>query len=80
MDDLYQQAEDCLMALTEKICEIHGQYRGIYLILYWILEWCADKLIWRQRMKRENHGINSVCWVCGGSHFDFECPHRLKGE
>ena len=48
-DDPEYQAEGHLLALTEKICEIHGQYRGIYLVLFWVLEWTADKLIYRKR-------------------------------
>jgi len=41
------KAEESLLALTETICEKWGQYRGRYRIYYWLLEWAANKLIWR---------------------------------
>ena len=43
----YYQAEYSLLDFTETVCKIHGQYKGIYLIYYHILEWVADKLLWR---------------------------------
>ena len=44
----YYQAEYYLLYFTETVCKIHGQYKGIYLIYYRILEWVADKLLWRK--------------------------------
>lgn len=38
------------MELTETICSLHGQYKGIYKIYYHILEFVADKLIWRKEL------------------------------
>jgi len=31
--------------------------------------------IFNKPLKRENHN-NPVCNICGGEHFDFECPDR----
>ena len=45
------QAECAMMDVTERICEMHGQPRGIYKILFLIMTWCADKLIWRADTK-----------------------------
>lgn len=45
--DIYFRAECSLLEFTETVCKIHGQYRGIYLIYYHVLEWVADKLLWR---------------------------------
>jgi len=45
--DAYFNAEYSLLDFTERVCEIHGQYKGIYLIYYRIFEWLADKLLWR---------------------------------
>lgn len=45
---LHYDAEYSLLDFTETVCELHGQYKGIYLIYYHILEWVADKLIWRK--------------------------------
>jgi len=39
-------AEEKLMALTEQIWSM-GKPVGIYKILFRLLEFCADKLIWR---------------------------------
>lgn len=47
----YYDAEYSLLNFTERVCEIHGQYRGIYLIYYHIFEWLADKLLWRAKAK-----------------------------
>ena len=46
-NDPQVRAEVALLDLTEAICEKWGQYRGIYLLLYWLLEWTATILIWR---------------------------------
>jgi len=40
-------AECALMGFTEKIIEINGQPKGIYGVYFWLLQWSADKLIWR---------------------------------
>ena len=48
-NDLHYQAEGHLLELTETICQLHGQYKGRYLVLYHLLEWVADKLIWRSK-------------------------------
>ena len=47
MADPQVQAEAALLELTESICKKYGPYRGRYKLLYWLLEWTADKLIWR---------------------------------
>ena len=39
--------EEKLMDFTEHIWKM-GRPRGIYKILYRVLEFCADKLIWRK--------------------------------
>jgi len=41
-------AECKLIDLTETICIIHGKKRpnGLSGILFWLLEWSANKLIW----------------------------------
>lgn len=46
---LYYNAEYSLLEFTETVCEIHGQYTGIYKIYYHIFEWVADKLLWRNK-------------------------------
>ena len=43
----YLHAEYSLLDFTERVCKIHGQHRGIYLIYYRIFQWLADKLLWR---------------------------------
>jgi len=40
-------AEGVLLSLQDEICKAYGQPQGIYRILFWILNWSADKLIWR---------------------------------
>lgn len=45
------QAEYALLDVTEKIWEM-GEPKGIYRIIYWLLEWSADKLIWRKKEKQ----------------------------
>jgi len=42
-------AECALMDFTEKIIEINGQPKGVYKVLFWLLDWAADRLIWRKR-------------------------------
>lgn len=42
-------AETLLYQLTEKIIEIHGQNRGRYKFYMWVLEFFAEKLIYRKR-------------------------------
>lgn len=46
------QAECALMDVTEKICKMYGQPKGIYGILFWLLNWSADKLIWRKQLPK----------------------------
>ena len=46
-------AECALMDVTERICKMHGQPKGIYGLLFWILNWSADKLIWRKQLPNE---------------------------
>ena len=46
--DLRFRAECSLLGVTDEICQILGQPRGIYRILFWLLQWCANKLIWRK--------------------------------
>ena len=42
------QAESALLDVTERICKVHdGQPKGIYRILFWLLNWSANKLIWK---------------------------------
>ena len=41
------RAEYFLLDLGNEICKIHGQPKGIYWILFYLLNWSADKLIWR---------------------------------
>ena len=41
--------ESALMDVTERICEMYGQPKGIYGFLFWLLQWSADKLIWRKK-------------------------------
>jgi len=48
-DQLQLNAEAALLDLTEIICQIHGPYRGRYYWLWRLLEWTADKLIWRNK-------------------------------
>ena len=52
----YYQAEYSLLDFTETVCKIHGQYKGIYLIYYHILEWVADKFLWRKGTHKEKPG------------------------
>ena len=40
------QALESLMDLTEKICEMHGQPKGYRKILFWLLQWTAEELIY----------------------------------
>lgn len=47
--DPRSHAEYALLDLENKICKIHGQPKGIYSILFWILGCCSDKLIWRKQ-------------------------------
>ena len=39
--------EATLLNLTEWIWEHYGKPKGVYLALLWLLEWTANKLIWR---------------------------------
>jgi len=41
-------AEGSLLELEERICEIGGQPKGLYAILFWLLEWIANILIYRK--------------------------------
>ena len=43
------QMECSMMDVTEGICKMYGQPKGIYGILFWLLNWSADKLIWRRK-------------------------------
>jgi len=47
-NDPYFLAENSLLDFTEKVCELHGQFKGIYKIYYHIFEWVADKMLWRK--------------------------------
>jgi len=44
-------AESHLLNLTETICIIHGGRRpkGLNGVLFWLIEWCANKLIWQAK-------------------------------
>ena len=42
-------ADYALMDVTERICEMYGQPKGVYGILFWLLQWSANKLIWRNK-------------------------------
>ena len=42
-------AECSFMDITERICEMYGQPKGIYGLYFHIFEWLADKLIWRKQ-------------------------------
>jgi len=44
-------AEGHFLDLTETICTIHGKEspKGFNGMLFWILEWCANRLIWKAR-------------------------------
>ena len=42
-------AEAAKLDMLEKICKVHGPPTGVYRMLFLILEWRADKLIWRKR-------------------------------
>ena len=46
--DPYYKAEYGLLEFTERVCEIHGQFKGIYYLYYKIFEWIADKMLWRK--------------------------------
>ena len=46
------KAECALLELTELICEMHGQPKGLKKIYYKILEWCATKLIWQDKERK----------------------------
>jgi len=45
-NDPEYQALESLMDLTEKICEMHGQPKGYRKILFWLLQWTAEELIY----------------------------------
>lgn len=44
-------AEGALLELEERICEIGGQQKGHYRILFWLLEWTANLLIYKESKK-----------------------------
>lgn len=46
--DPRSHAECVLLDITENICEMYGQPKGIYRLLFYLLNWSADKLIWRE--------------------------------
>ena len=44
------KAEYALLDVMNKICERHGQPKGIYKILFYLMEWCAQRLIWKKQV------------------------------
>ena len=44
----FYKAETALFNLEEEICKIGDQPKGLYKILFWLLEWFANLLIYRK--------------------------------
>lgn len=49
MNDHFE-AEAHLLDFTEAVYQLHGEYKGIYLLYLRILEWLATRLIYRGRI------------------------------
>jgi len=45
--DPVNKAEKALFEFTEAIVELHGQFKGRHKLYVRLLEWLADKLIYR---------------------------------